>query len=435
MYIKRHIKFLLHKRKSGKTNSLGIRMRVTLSGKPPIDFPIGHSIDLEQWNVEIERVKIDKKNKNNKLSIEINKTIDEYESKINEVFARFELVEKRNPTLEEIKDLFNNMIGKISASKIEEDSDFFNTFDLFTKTVGQQNQWTLSTYNKFTSIRNHLFSFDPRLSFSLLNEEKTQEFVNYLISQNFRNTTIAKDMAYIKWYIRWASHKGYYLGNIHDVFNPKLRGSSGNSKDVIFLNPNEIETLQHYKFKEGQAHLERVRDVFLFTCFTGLRYSDVAKLTKQDVKDGFIQVVTQKTVDNLRIELNKYSQALLDKYKDMEFPSNKAFPIISNVNMNNYLKDLCNICELNESQRVVYFTGNVRHEKIYQKWQLISTHCGRRTFVVNALRLGIPAEVIMRWTGHSDYKSMKPYINIVDELKDKEMSKFNDMFSNGQKNE
>lgn len=52
-------------------------------------------------------------------------------------------------------------------------------------------------------------------------------------------------------------------------------------------------------------------------------------------------------------------------------------------------------------------------------------HCGRRTFIVNALRLGVPSEVIMKWTGHSDYKAMKPYIKIVDKLKVSEMDKFN----------
>ena len=62
---------------------------------------------------------------------------------------------------------------------------------------------------------------------------------------------------------------------------------------------------------------------------------------------------------------------------------------------------------------------------MHEKWELITTHCGRRTFIVNALFLGIPAEVVMKWTGHADYKAMKPYVAIVDQLKAKEMNKFN----------
>lgn len=166
--------------------------------------------------------------------------------------------------------------------------------------------------------------------------------------------------------------------------------------------------------------------MFLFCCFTGLRYSDVAKLTHADVKEGFIDIVTKKTVDGIRIELNKHSQAILDKYKGKEYKGDKVFPVISNQRMNEYLKELCEICGIDTPTKVVYFLGNERIEETYPKFALVSTHCGRRTFVVNALRLGIPAEVIIRWTGHADYKSMKPYIKIVDELKKSEMSKFDD---------
>lgn len=187
-----------------------------------------------------------------------------------------------------------------------------------------------------------------------------------------------------------------------------------------------MSKLQAFQPRPGQGHLERVRDVFLFCCFTGLRYSDVAKLRKNDIKNGYFDIVTQKTVDGIRIELNKYSQAIIDKYKDCQFPKGKVFPIVSNQRMNDYLKELGEVCEIDEPTRIVYFRGNVRHEEVYPKYALLTTHCGRRTFVVNALRLGIPVEVIIRWTGHSDYKSLKPYVKIVDELKKKEMSKFDD---------
>lgn len=94
--------------------------------------------------------------------------------------------------------------------------------------------------------------------------------------------------------------------------------------------------------------------------------------------------------------------------------------------MNEYLKELMRIAEIKEPQRIVYFKGNQRYEEVYPKYSLLTTHCGRRTFIVIALYLGIPAEVVMRWTGHSDYKAMKPYIKIIDTLKEQEMNKFNE---------
>lgn len=64
----------------------------------------------------------------------------------------------------------------------------------------------------------------------------------------------------------------------------------------------------------------------------------------------------------------------------------------------------------------------------------VTTHCARRTFVVNSLRLGIPAEVIMKWTGHSDFSAMKPYVAIVDKLKKENMAKYADLFEKEKKN-
>lgn len=138
-------------------------------------------------------------------------------------------------------------------------------------------------------------------------------------------------------------------------------------------------------------------------------------------------MVTKKTVDGLRIELNKHSQAIIDKYKDYVFPGDKVLPIISNEKMNAHLKTLGQAVGLDEPTRIVYFKGNQRYEEVYPKWYLLTTHVGRRTFVVTALQLGIPVEVIMRWTGHSNFEAMKPYAKIVDELKEKSMSKFDSL--------
>jgi hypothetical protein len=59
---------------------------------------------------------------------------------------------------------------------------------------------------------------------------------------------------------------------------------------------------------------------------------------------------------------------------------------------------------------------------------ILCTHTGRRTFIVNALSLGIPPNIVMKWTGHSDYKAMKPYIDVVDEIKAESMKKFDSLF-------
>ena len=92
---------------------------------------------------------------------------------------------------------------------------------------------------------------------------------------------------------------------------------------------------------------------------------------------------------------------------------------------NHVVKQIVDSMSLDEKIRLVSYSGNKRIEEVFEKWQLLTTHCARRTFVVNAMYLGIPEDVIRSWTGHSDSNAMKPYKKVVDELKRSEMDKFN----------
>ena len=190
------------------------------------------------------------------------------------------------------------------------------------------------------------------------------------------------------------------------------------------MTQNELKQIKEYIIPEDKKYLEKVRDVFLFQCFTGLRYSDVANLKSSDVKETFIEITTVKTSDSLIIELNNQSKAILKKYEKNQY-DNKALPVISNQRMNEYLRELAELAKINELVRETFFIGNLRKEIILPKYALLSSHAGRRTFICNALSLGIPPQVVMKWTGHSDYKAMKPYIDIADEIKINAMEKFN----------
>lgn len=423
MNIKWSVKFFPYKRPNHQEKGVSIRMRFTLRGESPVDFATGFVIDLNDWDSDNQVARDTAPN-----AAEINRTVNQWRVVISEVMSRYELIEKRVPARGEVRDLFNDLVGRQTETKRtirdKEELEFFEVFDLFTKTMGKKNQWTTSTFEKFAALKRHLQLFDPLLSFFTLSESKLQGYVDHLTKAGQRNTTIAKNLSFVRWFLRWAYTSGYYNGHLHETFKPKLKGTSTESKEVIYLTQEEVRKLQAQQFTPSQAALERVRDVFLFCCFTGLRYSDAAKLKRSDIKDDHIDVVTKKTVDALKIDLNKHSRAILDKYADTTFPGDRALPVISNEKMNVHLKDLGKLCGIEEPTRIVYFQGKERVEEVLPKWQLMTTHVARRTFVVTALQLGIPAEVIMRWTGHSRYEAMKPYIAIVDELKRKSMSKF-----------
>lgn len=274
-------------------------------------------------------------------------------------------------------------------------------------------------------MKNHLSNFREGLNFEFFDEKGLNDYVAYLREvKEMRNSTIGKQLSFLKWFLRWSFKKGYHHNNAFDAYKPKLKSTQ---KKIIFLTWEELTELREFEIPANKPSLERVRDVFLFQCFTGLRYSDVFNLRRSDIKSDHIEVTTVKTSDSLIIELNNHSKAILDKYKDVVFEDDKVLPVITNQKMNDYLKELAELAGIDEPIRQTYYRGNERIDEVTPKYALLGTHAGRRTFICNALALGIPPQVVMKWTGYSDYKAMKPYIDIADDIKANAMSKFNQL--------
>ena len=430
MNIKRNIIFTLESRKKDGvliTENVPIRMRVNFASKR-IEFTTGYRIDSAKWDADKQRVKNGCSNKLKQSASEINASLLEYYTEIQSIFKRFE-VEDVMPTPEQIKEAFNALHKPVSEEpKPKKEAlpcDFFQVFDDFVEDCGRQNNWTDSTFEKFAAVKNHLTNFREGLTFEFFDERGLNDYVGYLRDvKEMRNTTIGKQLSFLKWYLRWAFKKGVHQNNAYDSYKPKLKSTQ---KKIIFLTWDELNRLREFKIPFNKQALDRVRDVFLFQCFTGLRYSDVFNLRRSDIKGDHIEVTTVKTSDSLIIELNKHSKEIIDKYKDVAFEDGKVLPVITNQKMNDYLKELAELAGIDEPVRQTYYRGNERIDEVTPKYALLGTHAGRRTFICNALALGIPPQVVMKWTGHSDYKAMKPYIDIADDIKANAMSKFNQL--------
>lgn len=310
---------------------------------------------------------------------------------------------------------------------------FFAVYDLFTGEMGVTNNWTKSTYTKFSSLKAHLKNYNKKLTLEGFDKATFAGFVAHLQTKVRQlNTTVAKNVGFLRWFLRWAAANGYYPGLAHLQYRPRFKGLD--CKEVIYLEWDELIHFLNFEFPANKPSLPAVRDVFCFCCFTGLRYSDVAKLRRSDIHreqtPPFMSIVTKKTTARLHIELNKYALALLDKYEGVGLPNDKALPVISNVKMNENLHEAAEVAGIDEPVNIVSYVGSERSEVVVPKYSVLTTHAGRRTFIVNALRLGIPAPVIMEWTGHSDFKAMKPYIKIVNDAKVENMERFNSFGSN-----
>ena len=396
-----------------------LKLRVRWSGQT-VCFNPGYRINIKGWSTETQRCRPNTFHGVHKTpASKINREIQSYLDAVDDAFVFFERGDK-TPSKDELRAKVESTLG-IAGDKENASESLSDIIDRFVESESVLSSWSKGTIAKLRTLQKHLNEFMPTLRASDITNATLENIVKWYVDRGYRNSTISKNIAILKWFIRWAYRNGYYAGKAHETFSVKIHNYD---KEVIYLSWEELMTVCSLDLGE-KTFLDNIRNVFCFCCFTSLRYSDVQKLAWTDVHENSISVVTKKTTDILRIELNKHSRKFLDKYRGMKYKGNRVFPVYANQVMNRGLKDIGLKASLDEKIRLVSYSGNKRIEKVFEKWQLLTTHCARRTFVVNAMYLGIPEDVIRSWTGHSDSNAMKPYKKVVDELKRSEMDKFN----------
>ena len=411
--------FLLDKEKDSNEAKLRFRVRW---GKNIVSFNVGYKVEPAKWSTETQRCKNNTTHGRKKVAASvINREINRYESAAESIFDKYDRANIM-PDKDRFRKDFLEEVRGVSQEEVCEKT-FFQIFDEFTHDMGFKNDWTKATFEKFHALKEHIKEFNMNISLNDFNEEGLNRFIYYLRDgADMRNSTIDKQISFLRWFLRWATLKGYNKIRDFESFRPRLKKTD---KKVIFLEWEELMAVYNFKFTPEKKYLERVRDVFCFCCFTSLRYSDVANLRWSNVFDDYIHVTTIKTNDTIKIELNDYSRSIIEKYRNSNFPNDMVLPVISNQKMNEYLKEMGMVCRIDKSITITYYKGHERIDEVHPKYELLGTHTGRRTFICNALMLGISPQIVMKWTGHSDYKSMKPYIDVADSAKKSAMSLFN----------
>lgn len=435
------VNFYLDNR-TDKKGDAPIRMSITIRGARYLTST-GYKIAPAKWDAAKQQARRGCSNATGVTYAVINSVL----ANIAEHFAAYEnecISTDSRPNVDNLKNEFAKHFGRKSTAKetASRTLALFDYLDIFTAEMGEANQWTDGTREKFAALKNHFAGYNPDLSFADFDEKGLNAFVAYLRdAKQMKNTTIGKQIGFTKWFLRWATIKGYNTQTTYQTFSPKLKTAP---KKVIFLDREELMRVYNYTIpKNGErvvltdadgneytktihdaAGIAKTRDIFCFCCFTSLRYSDAANLKKADINGGNLTITTIKTADTITIELNKYALSILSKYADRPDLKGYAFPPITNQRMNIYIKDLCELCGINQPITQTYYKGSQRIDETAPKFELMGTHTGRRTFICNALMLGIPAEIVMKWTGHSDYKAMKPYIDVTNAAKARAMKLF-----------
>ena len=436
------IRFYLSNRPD-KKGDCPIRVSISIKGTRLLST-VGYSITQEKWNAAKQKVKSNSCNSRGVPSNIINNRL----KKITAHFIEYEYGTAQRPSRDCLKRELASVTGKGEKASADVTSPTLSRYYAeFLREESRLNQWTQGTLEPLLATRKHMESSGMYGSFNDFNELGLVYFIDYLRNEcRMGENTIRKHFANLRWFLNWAIRRGYCTEEAIKRYRPKFKIIE---KPVIFLTKDELIRLYKYeipkdgtKVKLSDSHgneyekevedadaLDRTRDLFCFCAFTSLRYSDMAKLKRTDVVGDYIYVTTQKTNDRLPIDLNEYSKAILDKYRDCSFPDDIALPVLSNQKMNIHIKTLGELCRFNDPITRVSFRAGEKVSEVKPKWQLLGTHAARRTFICTMLSMGISPQIVMKWTGHSDYKAMKPYIDIAESAKAEAMN----LFSNGLK--
>ena len=359
-------------------------------------------------------------------SYEINERIADFREAIEEVMSRYSL-KNSVPTNLELKETVNKILGRNEEKTIKVKRNVKKTLrqmlDVFLQAGRREKNWDDDCCEKYVQAYQHITKSNPKVTPYNITLETMLALKAWYIENDYKNRTINKQVAMLKCFLRWLSQQeGVTIPEAVLTFNTNLKVMA---KTVTFLHFDELTHFANFRFKNDDPRLTRARDLWCFMAFTSLRYSDLANLRIAHIVDNRIEMMTQKTSDRISIPLTDGALAILEKYKGQETEDGHIFDVPTNQKLNDNVKDAAREAGLDRLIIDTYFIGTKRYEIQHKFHEIISCHDARRTFVSCSLAMGIPAQVVMKATGHKGYNTMKPYIDTATETQTIEMEKWN----------
>ena len=379
------------------------------AGTPRLYLFTEITIDRSNWDPKTQKVKVKGKDKIESAAA-INRYLDSFKTSITNHY--FDLLAK-NPTADynEIKE----HLQKIYRRKPKTRSSFIEAFDEYLET--QKSKIAPTTHKTRENLKKLLIRFETKtnykLSFDTINMMFYDKFMLFMADEGIKNSSAGQTIQLLKGFMTWALNN-----ELHNNMKFKKFSVKSTNKDIIFLEQDELQMMRDLDLSGNQLYSD-VRDLYLFGCQTGQRYSDIANLKWEDIRGDIWHLTTKKTKEPIQISLGSEAYNIIVKRSGDKTP----LPRIKIQNVVNILKKVCKMAGIDSKVTTISFVGSKRIEEIKHKYELIGTHTARRTFVTYSLMQGMKPETIMKITGHSDYKMLAKYLKITDKEAAKEMKR------------
>jgi len=236
-----------------------------------------------------------------------------------------------------------------------------------------------STLKSYKTTKNHLLDFEKamkqKVNFKNIDLSFYYAFTSYLEStidnkKALKKNSIGKDIKNLKVFMSEAVDMNL---TSNTEFKKKKFAKPSEQTDAVYLTNSEIETLYQYDFNQNKK-LEQVRDLFIFACSVGLRFSDFSTIKKENLVEiegvQYISKITDKTSDPVTIPCNPIVLQILKKYS---LSANSLPKAISNQKFNEYIQLACKAAGMTQQ-------GRLKTDLSKKLWECVSSHTARRSF-------------------------------------------------------
>lgn len=378
-----------YENKQGKSP---LMIRIFLNGEMLNLGSSGLNIDKKLWNNSTSRMK-----GRTAEALNVNAQLDKISISLQDIFKQY----KDDP------DLSLDKIKSVYLGKDRPKTTFLEFYDKYLEDVkfmigaGK----TKATYDKYSATKKHFMKF-LELKYGRkdirpkeLTHVMIHDFDIYLrTTGGLKSNSATKTLKFFKTIVIFAQKCGIMS---HDPFvNHHFHLEY---VDRGFLTDEEIQVIMKKEFPTQR--LEQVRDVFIFSCFCGLAYIDVANLKEDNIVelDGKKWIMTKRQKTNIpsNILLLDIPLKIIDKYKG-KTKGGKLLPILSNQKMNSYLKEIADVCGIKKT---------------------LTYHVARHTFATMTLSKGVPIESVSKMLGHTNIKTTQIYARITNKKIEEDMTK------------
>jgi site-specific recombinase XerD len=400
--------FYLKKQKATAKGFAPICARVTVNGKRT-EISVKRSVLVSQWDAKKGLAKGSRKE-----TVELNMFLDQFKAKIINTYQQMLLKENAIDGVA-IRDkvLGSGQSGVTLISLIE----YHNQEQVSKLAHGtMKNYYTTQRYiSKFLNARYRRTDFP----LSELNYKFLMDFENYLRAYTptdhqkpLNNNGIMKHIERLRKMVNMAITLDWLP---KDPFASFKKHFDKVERECL----NAIELAELAKKELKIERLQHVRDMFLFSCYTGLAYIDLSELTPDNIVIGidggqWLTTSRAKTDTSVRVPLLPQAREIIEMYKDDPRAKNSGtvFPVISNQKMNGYLKEIADICGITKT---------------------LTFHIARHTFATTVtLSNGVPIESVSKMLGHTSIRTTQIYAKVVESKLSEDMSKLEHRLSKQQ---